>query len=338
MRFSPLLIPAMLTCIVCSHAHATDFVMMKNGDRITGEIKQIWNGEVFIEPEYGDTYPIDIDYVAYVHTDEDFEVEFVEGRRSRTVTGRLGLDDLGRPSVIVSDGVETYPLAKIDNMQEIEDFFEWELSSDISVNVSTGNSDTQSSRFNVVGKIKLGEHRHRLEYTRDQASAEGDTTKDQTVVAYEDVWTFREDWFIRGAVNWSRDPIRDLASRSQIFLGPGFHFWDDSKRTLNLSIGPNYLSEDIGGENKQSVAAQLVFRYEHHFLDDDLVVFQETDYQSIVSGRKNKILNTSTGVRWDVLEDVYIKMQVDFDYETNPASARQKEDVTYLVGVGLELD
>ena len=39
MRFSPLLIPAMLTCIVCSHAHATDFVMMKNGDRITGRVR-----------------------------------------------------------------------------------------------------------------------------------------------------------------------------------------------------------------------------------------------------------------------------------------------------------
>ncbi len=86
------------------------------------------------------------------------------------------------------------------------------------------------------------------------------------------------------------------------------------------------------------MAAQLVFRYEQHFLDDDLVVFQETDYQTIVSGRKNKILTTSTGIKWDVLEDVYVKIQVDFDYETEPASDRKKEDVTYLVGVGLELD
>jgi hypothetical protein len=29
---------------------------------------------------------------------------------------------------------------------------------------------------------------------------------------------------------------------------------------------------------------------------------------------------------------------VDFDYETNPASDRLKEDVTYLIGIGLELD
>ena len=134
----------------------------------------------------------------------------------------------------------------------------------------------------------------------------------------------------RGSVTWTRDPIRDLESRSQVYLGPGFHVWDDSKRTLNISIGPNYLVEDIGIEKEDSLAVQTVFRYEQRFLDDDLVVFQQTDYQSVVTGRKNKILNTSTGIRWELPRDVYINMQVDYDHETNPAEGREGEDVTYL--------
>ena len=58
----------------------------------------------------------------------------------------------------------------------------------------------------------------------------------------------------------------------------------------------------------------------------------------MVSGRENRILNTSTGLRWDLPRDVYVNLQVDFDYETNPAEGRENADLTYLVGVGIELD
>ena len=176
------------------------------------------------------------------------------------------------------------------------------------------NTDTQSGRFYAMGKIKLGEHRHRLEFTRDGSAADGETTKDQTDIYYEDLWTFRDDWFMRGSITWTRDPIRDLESRSQFYLGPGYHFWDDSKRTLNISLGPNLLVESIGGEDEESVSVQTVFRYEQRFLDDDLVLFQQTDLQRVVSGRENKILNTSTGFRWELPRDIYMNIQVDFDY------------------------
>ncbi len=335
--------PRLLTCLalllLCAESRAgNDYVIMKNGDRITGEVEKIWNEEIFIEPEYGDTYAIELEYVAYVHTEEEFEVEFLRGRRTETVLGRLGIDDDGRPMVIVEDGARTYPLSEVDNMLEVEEFFDWEVRSDISVNVATGNTNTNSGRFYAMGKIKLGEHNHKLELTRDGSSTDGDLTKDQTDVYYEDLWTFRDDWFMRGSVTWTKDPLRDLDSRSQFYLGPGVHIWDDSKRTLNISVGPNLLVENIGGEEDESVSIQTVFRYEQYFLDDDLVLFQETDLQRVVSGRENKILNTSTGFRWSLPRDMYMNIQVDFDYETNPADGSEKEDVTYLVGVGIELD
>ena len=328
-----------ISILIGMGAYGADYVRMKNGDRITGEFKKIWNEEVLIDPEYGETYAIKMKHVAYIHTDDDYEIEFLEGRRVRTVIGHLGEDDAGRPAVIINNGQATYPMSMIDNMVEVEEFFKWEFKSDISINVASGNTDTNSARVYLMGGIKLGEHRHKLEFTRDGASASGELTKDQTDVYYEDVWTFKDDWFVRGSLTWTRDPLRDLQSRSQAYLGPGFHFWADSKRTLNLSLGPNLLLEDIGDEVEQSVAIQTVFRYEQKFLDDgDLVVFQETDLQSVVSGRENKILNTSTGIRWSLPRDLYINFQIDYDYESNPAEGRDNDDLTYLVGVGIKLD
>ena len=243
-----------------------------------------------------------------------------------------------KPSVIVEEGVRVYPLADVDNMLEIEEFFDWEVRSDISVNIASGNTETNNGRIYAMGTVKLGEHRHKLELTRDGAKADGEVTKDQSNVYYEDLWTFDDDWFMRGSITWTRDPIRDLDSRSQFYVGPGYHFWDDSKRTLNLSLGPNYLVEKIGLQNEQSISIQTVFRYEQRFLNDDLVLFQQTDVQRVVKGRENKIVNTSTGLRWELPRDVYMNLQLDYDYESNPAEGQQNEDVTYLIGVGIELD
>jgi len=319
------------------YAFAEDFVIMKNGDRITGEINKIWNEELFIEPEYCDEYAIEMKYISYVHTDEEFEIAFRRGRRTHTVTGRLDLGEEGKPMVLASDGT-SYPLSEVDNMEEIEEFFEWSVRGDLSANVSRGNTDTTQARLYSRAEIKLGEHRHSLELTRDEQQSVGETIKEQTDVRYVDTWTFMEDWFVRAGLSWTRDPIRDLDSRSQLYIGPGYHLWDDSKRQLNFSIGPSYIVEDINGVEDESHAVGFMLRYEQKFFHDDLVLFHNSIFTTIYRGRENDVFDTSTGFRYDITDDIYFNLQVDYDYETNPSSEALNEDVTYLMGIGVELD
>ncbi len=320
-----------------SSALAEDFVLMKNGDRITGEVKKIWDEEVYINPPYGDEYAIELEYVAHVHTDEKFEVSMRHGRRTESVIGWLDLNEDGQAAVITDSG-RTVPLAQVDNMLEIEEFFDWKILSDISANVAKGNTNTSSTRVYTLGELKLGEHRHRLELTRDEQRTDGEFTKDQSDVFYQDTWTFTDEWFVRGSINWTRDPIRDLDSRTRVFLGPGYHFWDDSKRTLNLSIGPTYFSEKIGLEQDDSLAVQSTLRYDQKFLRDDLFIFWQSDVTEIVKGRDNRIVESTLGLRYDITGDIYLTMQVDYNRESNPATDRQKEDVTFLFGAGIKLD
>jgi len=36
-----------------------DLLVLKNGDRITGEIKALWDAEITIEPSYADEFNVD---------------------------------------------------------------------------------------------------------------------------------------------------------------------------------------------------------------------------------------------------------------------------------------
>ena len=44
-------------------------IYLKNGDRITGTIKRIWDGDVFIEPSYADEFSVDQIDIAYMEDD-----------------------------------------------------------------------------------------------------------------------------------------------------------------------------------------------------------------------------------------------------------------------------
>ncbi|HSG88102.1 MAG TPA: DUF481 domain-containing protein [Pseudomonadales bacterium] len=326
-----------LGCLTASLVHGEDYVVMKNGDRITGELKKIWNEEVFIEPAYGDEYAIELDAVAYVHSDEPFEVAYRVGRRTESLVGHLAVDADKRPIVVADDG-RSMPLRAIDNLTEVEDYRDWSVRTDLSANLSRGNTDTSNARVYAIGDLKLGEHRHRLELTQDTQRTEGTSTKEQTEVAYQDMWTFTDDWFVRGAVNWTRDPIRELDARTRVSLGPGYHFWDDSKRTLNLSISPNWVVENIDGSRDESLAVQAALRYEQKFMRDELILFLNADFSRVVDGRDNETFESTVGFRFDVTDDIYLNMQIEQNHESNPASAISRSDVTYLIGAGMELD
>ena len=63
-----------------------DVVVMQNGDRFTGEVNRIWGNDLSIEPEYADEFVVDLDKVAYVESDREFELTLDDGRE---VTARL---------------------------------------------------------------------------------------------------------------------------------------------------------------------------------------------------------------------------------------------------------
>lgn len=72
-----------------SEAIAGDVVVMTNGDRITGEVNKIWYGEVFIEPEYGDEFSVEMTHVSSIRTDEEYEIVFRQGWRTEKAAGSI---------------------------------------------------------------------------------------------------------------------------------------------------------------------------------------------------------------------------------------------------------
>jgi putative salt-induced outer membrane protein YdiY len=283
-----------------------DVIVLKNGDRITGEISQIWDDEIAIEPDYTDEFEVDVAAVAYIESDREFELEFEDGRE--VVASFPGADAEGNQLMAVEE------------------------------TVNKGNTDSENASFLTDGMVKLGDHRHLANLTLTREEQDGITTKEQDLFRYTYNWLFNDPWFYAGGFSYERDPIRELDHRYVLSGGVGRDIWNTPRRFLNITIGAGYSTEEIANEDENSWLAVWRLRYLQDLLGDDLNIFHNHEIHSNISGRSNTVVKTTTGVTYEITDLLYMSLSLDFDYETEPADLAEKEDVTLSLGIGLEFD
>ncbi len=118
---------------------------MTNGDRITGDIKKVWDGEIYIEPSYADEFTVDVEAVKYMESEREFDIELIEGK---TQTARLmGVDDDGLQVLEVDGALMSVPVGKVLELEEEEEYFDWGVNIDTSAGVNKGNTNSENGRL-----------------------------------------------------------------------------------------------------------------------------------------------------------------------------------------------
>lgn len=311
----------------------SDVIVMKNGDRITGDIKKLGDDELFIEPAYGDEFAVDLDAIASIASDREFEIELHDHIK---IVGVSTTDAEGSPVSVTAGEMRPPPVT--EELDEPEDYLDWKVSSDLAANVSRGNSDNTNWRLQSYGMVKAGDHRHTLEITLERQEKNGETTKEQDDVVYGYNWLLSDDWSLVGSLSWRRDPQRDLETRWISGGGLGYQIWDDTNRSFRVSLTADAIFEEIGGQKDESFAPRWSLRFSHDLLGGDVAFFHNHDIWTYVAGRNNNVFEITTGFRYEITDLIYANLRVDFNYETDPASGADNEDVTYLMGIGVELD
>ena len=316
---------------------AEDRVHLKNGDRITGEIQRIWDDDVIIEPVYDDDVKVSIaiDEVAYIESDREFEITLNNDREL-----------LARPSGHTDDGDQIFevdgkpmalPLEELRELDEVDDYFDWESHIDLNLDLNKGNTDNLKFKFFADTNLKLGDHRHIASLTMYRDEEDGDSTKEQDLLRYDYNWLFDEPWFLATSVSAERDPIRDLDRRFVLGLLLGRDIWDLPDRVLSVQLGPGYLTEKTDDGTEDSVAGLWALRFRQDLFKDDVEVYHNHSVNTAFTGSTNTIVKTTTGLRYEITDLLYWNVSLDYDYETDPASDADNDDLSLLMGLGLEL-
>jgi len=322
--------------LLCTHGewlHA-DVLVLKNGDRITGDVKRIWDAEVLIEPEYTDEFNIDLSAVAHIESERNFEIELDSGEKLLATLS--GADEEGVQIISTSQGAISVPLEDFFELDEPEKAFDFESHVDISASLNKGNTDSYDSKARADMMIKLSDHRHLAELSIYREGVSDVPSKEQDLIKYNYNWLFRDPLFFSAQISHERDPIIELDSRLIISAGLGRDMFNTPSKVLSLQLGAGYQTEDRGIDSDQSTVVIWSLRYRHDFIGGDLELFHNDSIVYNVSGRDNTSLKTSTGLRYEITDVLYANFSFDYDYETDPAEFVVSEDITLLFGLGAE--
>jgi putative salt-induced outer membrane protein YdiY len=311
-----------------------DVLVLKNGDRISGEISRIWDAEITIEPEYSDEFQVDMPAVDYIESERKFEIDLEDGR---SVVAQLpGAAADGSQIVKTEDETLTVPLAQLFELEEPEEEFDWESNVDFSASLNSGNTDSYNTKLRADTTVQVTDHRHIGEITFFREKLSGTTTQENDLFKYSYNWIFRDPWFFAAQLSLERDPIIELDSRVIVGAGIGRDIWNTPRRKLSIQLSAGTQAEEIGMTSTNNAVAIWGLRYRQDFLGDDLELFHNHSITENVSGRPNTSLKTSTGVRYEITDLLYANASVDFDYESDPIDIAEHEDIALLLGLGLE--
>ena len=156
-------------------AQKTDVITLLNGDRITGEIKNLERGVLEFSTDDAGTIDIEWDKVGTVEAKRSFEVETSDGRR---MLGTLGPPVQRTLSVGTVDGVVALPMAEVTRITPIGRTFWAKLDGTVDAGFTyTHSSGVAQTTFNTTTLFRRPAYLFRL-YSSATVTKRNDGTGD----------------------------------------------------------------------------------------------------------------------------------------------------------------
>ncbi len=323
---APLAGAALALCLACQPASAapkTDVVVLRNGDRITGEIKGLDRGILRFKTDGMGTLSIEWPHVARIETAQYLEVEQTDGNRSYGHATDPSAD--GSVVLGAEDSRETQSPLQMESIVRITPISEGSWLDHIDGHASLGLSAASANedrQVTVSADMTYKAPRRSWTVTYEAARTE---SANNPVSERQDLngihrWFRSERWYWASTAGLTTNDELDLNLRSLIGAGLGRYWLQSSNRAFSTLGGLVFTSEAFEGEQRQeNVEAMLQAQYEFfHFDNPDVDLSgQVTLFPSLtVSGRVRSEL--SLKARYELVKDLYFELSYIRSQDNQP--------------------
>jgi len=344
------LLTAITALLLCVQPALGGQITLKNGDVITGKISAFDGSEYTVETDYIDgEFKVSADDVADIKTDTVMDVQYTDGE---VMTGTLGMKD-GAVVVVDESGDQTpIDVARIDEVAEVEDWFQWDA--DVHIGLSGAEGNTKNSLFHADASLEpqWGPNRFRFYGQLNEGTTTDQTTdvKSTTESNWRLLFQYNRDlsyrWYLFAANQWDSDKLMRLNARTSVAGGAGYKIWQEDYRDWWIELGPAYVHENWKNptDDEDYVAARWALNFEHDIYSDDFRFYHNHNIlESLQEFRF--IFQSTTGIKFDLIGDLVGSLEVQFDYNSEPGTVTlsdgserraKKEDLRYMFKLGYE--
>jgi hypothetical protein len=312
----------------------TDVITFYNGDKVTGEIKNLISGKLEVSTNAMGTLKIEWKEIATLESLYHYEIRLADGKRyygkidNSANAGELSVSDLyGDYGISALDIVEIRPVAE-------------SFKDRIDIYLSAGYSYTKASS---LGQTSLNSDiSYEDEKTRNALSArlvitdtDGEQTRSAKVDLTRSVWTNRQDIYRIILGSYETNDELALDYRLSVGGGLGRYFADTRRSTWTGALGLQVLTEkSLEGSTQESAEVVLNTNYSTWNFDTpeldlkfDLSIFPSITESGRVRG------NTDLKLRWEIVEDFFWDITAFGTYD-NKSAEDTRVDYGITTGVG----
>jgi hypothetical protein len=346
-----LLLALCLTSTDALATRKTDIVYLKNGDKITGEFKELVQGELKLSTEEMGSVYIKWNGIARIESDKYIEMELRDGTR---VFGQLPPDMNDSEEILSIKTLKEEPY--IINMSDVvraeqikvnESFWE-RLDGHLKLGLNyTQASDVLTWNFDGDARYRTQQHVTALSFDSNLTRKGNGTDTSRHNLAGSRYWYLPQRWFYFGALGAQQNEELGLDLRVSATGGGGRFLVQSPKTELYLATGLSANKERETGEDDANsdlsdsgANLELLLSADYTFFrlysPKSRIKLTPTLWQGITDSDRLRG-NVNLSLRQEFISDLFWDLSFYYDYDSKPLQgAAATEDFGIVTSLGYE--
>ena len=316
----------------------SDIVYMKNGDKITCEIKSLEKGQLTVKPDYtSSSIVLDWEKVDHVESSQDFVVTDPKGT---VYSGSIRHDEETKDLTILGSDTTRLPNLSVVQIEELGNSFWRRMRGNIDLGLSFAKSNDQKNVSLQSGLYyQSREHLFSLDsnsqFTSQQETNDTNETNVKTALYKE---LRRSNWYYGGIANFLSSTAQQIDLRSTLGGGLAKRIIFTNRTNLN-AVGGLALTVERDAPGTTSTARTKAldssFAVQYSTFRFDSTTFNTAlwIYPSLTSpGRVRFTVNQD--VYYKFLGDFYIRMSFYDNFDNQPVVGAPSNNLGGSTSVG----
>lgn len=310
-----------------------DQVVLKNGDRLSGEVLRMSAGKLVLKTGYAGEISIKWSEVASLATEKPLKVtlpgeKIIEGAASRAGQGKALLGSGSGQSEVVLSQVQGINL---------EDKNTLKIKGQVNLGMDIREGNTNKDHYDIDGRIRFrrGLNRFTVGVESHKEENKGKDTVDNGLASVEYNRFISPQWYAFGNLMASQDKFKDINLRTAAGGGMGYQVWQTPVTELSIKLGPNYIYEEAEDRGERDwFAARWALDFDYWLFDKYFQIFHYHEIFARVDDADQFFFNTRTGLRAPIRGGLVATVQYNYDWDNDPEPGKDEMDSRLLFKLG----
>lgn len=321
-----------------------DWVQLKSGEWLRGQLKYIQNKDVEFDSDELDEMTIKLKDVRSVYTAHPVYTQF---DRRQPVYGTVVIDgDVVTVNGAVPLSLKRNQLIGITPKGDITGMRIWSGYANIGFSTQSGNSSQTTVSTSAELARRTPNTTLLFDYLGNYSKANGteNSNNDRLDMTYD--IRINRDWFVRPMqAEYYQDPLSNISYRVSVGAGGGYYIYDISGLEWKISTGPGYQYQKFRtvevGQSDTATTPQWLLESKYKLDITDRLTFRQTwqsYFMSSESGRYSQ--HTVTTLEFEIKRHLNLDVSFIWDFLQNPqpksdGSVPARNDRYLTVGLGV---